>query len=82
MLAIYINDVAPTPPHYNKEEARYKLFSGLKLLKVSKKYLNKSLLNRSARIILFNIYPRLINKASLLKRNDHPFNYFRFIFIS
>jgi hypothetical protein len=49
---------------------------------MSKKYLNESLTNRSARIILFNIYPRSINKASLLKRNDYFFNYFRLVFIS
>jgi hypothetical protein len=49
---------------------------------MSKEYLNESFINRSARTILFNIYLRLINETSLLKRNDHFFDYFKFIFIS
>jgi hypothetical protein len=49
---------------------------------VSKEYLNEFFTNRSIKIILFNIYSRLINKAGLLKRNDYFFNYFKLIFIS
>jgi hypothetical protein len=49
---------------------------------VSKEYLNKSLTNYSARTVLFDIYPRSIDKVSLLKRNDHVFDYFKLIFVS
>jgi hypothetical protein len=49
---------------------------------MSKEYLNESLTNYSARTVLFDIYPRLIDKVSLLERNDYAFDYFRLILVS